>query len=93
MGSSNEPGRYHDNMWCIDPDKLIEVMRNVKAAWLAFKVMAAGAIPPKSAFSYAFRNGADFIIPGMLDFQDESNAQLAKDILRKLRDRDRPWRA
>ena len=93
MGRSSEAGRYHDNMWCIDPDKLIEVMRNVKAAWLAFKVLAAGALPPRSAFSYAFRHGADFIIVGILDFQIEPNAQLAKDILSRLRDRDRPWRA
>jgi hypothetical protein len=92
-GASSEPGRYNDNMWCVDPERTIEVMQNVKAAWIAFKVMAAGAIPPRTAFAYALRGGADFMVVGMFDFQVQQNAQLARDLLKKLDDRPRPWRA
>ncbi len=92
-GRSSEPGHYNDNMWCIDSEQTAEVMRNVKAAWIAFKVLAAGAIHPQQGFSYALKHGADFIVVGMLDFQVEQNAQLAKQILRKLDKRDRPWMA
>jgi hypothetical protein len=92
-GRSSEPGHYNDNMWCIDAEETATVMRNVKAAWIAFKVLAAGAIHPKQGFSYAFRNGADFIVVGMFDFQVQQNAQLAKQILRKLDSRERPWMA
>ena len=49
--------------------------------------------PLMRAYNNAFRHGVDFIIVGMLDFQVKSNAQLAKDILSRLRNRDRPWRA
>ena len=92
-GASSEPGHYNDNMWCVDPDQTIEVMRDVKAAWIAFKVLAAGAIHPKIGFRYALRNGADFIVVGMFDFQVEANVQLAKQILESLNQRERPWRA
>ena len=46
-------------------------MAKVNKPWVAFKVMAAGAIKPQIAFSYAYRNGADFVIAGMFDFQVE----------------------
>ncbi|MHB8957396.1 MAG: hypothetical protein ACYC4U_30915 [Pirellulaceae bacterium] len=93
QGASSESGHYHDNMWCVDPEGTIEVMRDVKAAWIAFKVLAAGAIHPKIGFSYALRNGADFMVVGMFDFQVQQNADLIKDQLRALDKRDRPWRA
>ena len=92
-GASNDPGHYHDNMWCMDPEKTAEVMRNVEAAWIAFKVLAAGAIRPKMGFSYALRNGADFMVVGMFDFQVHDNAELVRQTLQSLKDRDRPWRA
>ncbi len=91
IGRSSEPGHYNDNMWCVDPDQTIEVMRNVQAAWIAFKVLAAGAIHPKIGFPFALRNGADFIVVGMFDFQVKQNAQLAKQVLAKLDRRERPW--
>ncbi|MBK9137519.1 MAG: hypothetical protein IPM17_01945 [Verrucomicrobia bacterium] len=49
-------------------------MRSVKKPWIAFKTMAAGAIPPKNAFRYAFRSGADFVLAGMFDFETEEDA-------------------
>ena len=57
----------------------------------AFKVMAAGAIKPQMAFPYAFRNGADFVIAGMFDFQVEIDVKIALEALQKLDSRKRPW--
>ena len=67
----------NDNMWCINPEKTAAFMETVEKPWIAFKVMAAGAIPPRMAFSHAFRNGADFIIAGMFDFQVEDDVKIA----------------
>lgn len=44
-GESGYLGRY-DNSWCQDPEEVVDVMFRVKKPWIAFKVMAAGAIPP-----------------------------------------------
>jgi hypothetical protein len=93
QGASSDPGHYHDNMWCMDPERTAEVMRDVSAAWIAFKVLAAGAIPPQMGFSYALRRGADFIVVGMFDFQVRENAELVRQTLQALKQRDRPWRA
>ena len=53
-------------------------MKTVEKPWIAFKVMAAGAIPPKDAFRYAFDNGADHILAGMFDFEIAEDVELAK---------------
>ena len=82
----------HDNMWCIHPEETIEVMSAVEAPWIAFKVLAAGAIPPQEGFTFAFENGADFICAGMFDFQVAEDALIAKRVLSQVR-RTRPWRA
>ena len=62
-------------MWCNNPEETAAFMETVEKPWVAFKVMAAGAIPPRMAFSYAYRHGADFIIAGMFDFQVESRRE------------------
>ncbi|MEE8453010.1 MAG: hypothetical protein V3R99_13880, partial [Thermoguttaceae bacterium] len=77
-GQTGEHDRFHDNIWCLDPEKTIEVMRRVDVPWIAFKVLAAGAIYPRQGFRYAFHNGADFIAVGMLDFQLRENVALVK---------------
>jgi hypothetical protein len=92
-GHKTEHDQFHDNIWCLDAEKTAAFMATVEKPWVAFKVLAAGAIQPRSAFSHAFRNGADFIIVGMFDFQVEEDAALARDALRKLKERKRPWRA
>ena len=68
-------------------------MEKVEKPWVAFKVMAAGAINPRRRFPYAYRNGADFVIAGMFDFQVDDDVKIAIGILSKLDKRDRPWRA
>ena len=67
-------------------------MKTVRKPWIAFKVMAAGAIPPNDAFRYSFENGADFVLAGMFDFEISQDIALAKEILAAKPTRQRPWR-
>jgi len=85
---------YNENpgYWCREPQETIDVMKAVEKPWIAFKIMAAGAIPPKDAFPYAFKNGADHILVGMFDFEIEEDAGIARQALANL-DRERPWRS
>jgi len=89
---SNGPADY-DNIWSITPEKDIEFMRTVPRPWIAFKVLAAGAIHPRDGFKYAFDNGADFVCVGMFDFQVRENAIIARDTVSRAQNRPRPWRA
>lgn len=70
-----------DNMWCTNAQDTIAFMATLTQPWIAFKVMAAGAIPPKDAFRFAYENGADFICAGMFDFQVVEDVLIAKAIL------------
>ena len=80
-------------MWCINPEETVEFMKTVTKPWIAFKVLAAGAILPRQGFSHAFKNGADFIAVGMFDFQIKENCEIATKVVRAFQDRERPWRA
>ncbi len=82
---------FYDNMWCIDPEEPIAFMKTVTKPWLAFKVLAAGALYPREGFPYAFKNGADFIAVGMFDFQIKENCELARKVLRVVQERERPF--
>jgi hypothetical protein len=55
--------------------------------------MAAGAITPQEGFSFAFKNGADFVCAGMYDFQIVDDVNIARDVLASDLQRKRPWRA
>jgi len=92
-GLSENHERYHDNMFCLDPEKTVEFMQSVVKPWVAFKVMAAGALSPEIGFNFAYKNGADFIIAGMFDFQVAGDVEIARKALRRARNRARPWRA
>ncbi len=80
-----------DNYWSIDPEKTIAFMKNVKKPWIAFKILAAGAIQPEVGMRYAFENGADFACVGMFDFQVIDDANCAAKILAETQARPRPW--
>ena len=85
----------HDNSWCSDPQAVIDTMAKISKPWIAFKILAAGAIRPDAAFPYAFVNGADFILVGMFDWQIAEDAALARRVLhivtRPGSKRTRPW--
>ena len=70
-------------------------MKDLVQPWIAFKILAAGAIHPNEAFRFAFENGADFICVGMYDFQMVQDVNIAFDVLNdpSLQNRERPWRA
>ena len=86
---------WHDNMYCNNPDDTTAWMAGRKEPWIAFKVMAAGAIHPKQAFRYAYERGADFVCAGMYDFQMVEDVNIALDALASptLASRPRPWMA
>ncbi len=78
--------------WCANPEETAAVMKAVDKPWIAFKTMAAGAIPPQTAFRYAFLNGADFVLAGMFDYEIDDDVKIATDALRRTQDRERPWK-
>jgi hypothetical protein len=92
-GERPDHDEYHDNMFCLDPEETAAFMESVAKPWIAFKVMAAGAIPPHVGIPSAFHHGADFIIAGMFDFQIEEDVRIVLDALRKTKSRPRPWQA
>lgn len=81
----------HDKMYCFQPDETISYMKSLPQPWIAFKVMAAGAIHPKEAFQYAFEHGADFICAGMYDFQMVEDVNIAIEVLGQDIKREREW--
>jgi hypothetical protein len=82
---------YHDNMFCHDHERTVAFMRNVKVPWIAFKVMAAGAIPPEEGIPYAFDHGADFVCLGFFDWQLRQDVELVRKAVAEARHRQRPW--
>jgi uncharacterized membrane protein YphA (DoxX/SURF4 family) len=81
----------NDNIWCVNPEETIAYMSGLPQPWIAYKVLAAGAIPPREGFEYAFRNGADFICVGMYDFQIVDDVNVALDAMAGAQQRPRRW--
>jgi hypothetical protein len=96
--SAPKPGQAGDDYsevpsyWCGKPEETAEFMKGVQKPWIAFKVMAAGAIPPEDAFRYAFQKGADFVLAGMFDFEIAEDTAIAKKVFAEVKARPRPWR-
>ena len=93
LDESPKHAEYHDNMFCHKHEETIEFMRDVKVPWIAFKVLAAGAIPPEDGIRFAFENGADFICLGFFDFQITHDVMIARKAIADSKNRKRPWRA
>jgi len=87
---SPDHNKFHDNLFCLFPDKTVRFVNSTKVPVMGFKVLAAGAIEPKDGFKWAFDNGADFICVGMFDFQVVENVNTSIEILGTT-SRTRPW--
>lgn len=83
--------KFHDNCFCLFPDKTVEFVNKAKVPVMAFKVLAAGAIDPTDGFNWAFENGADFICVGMFDFQIVHDVNTTIDVIANLKGRTREW--
>lgn len=90
---SEKHDEMHDNMFDLFPEKTIDFMGRVAKPWIAFKVLAGGAIAPDDGISYAFQNGADFVCLGMFDFQIVEDVNIAIGVLSKTEGRERLWYA
>jgi len=78
-----------DNAWCRYPETVIDTMAAVRKPFIAFKVLAAGAIKPEVGFPYAVNAGADFLLVGMFDWQIADDVRIAKEAFKKAQ-RTRP---
>jgi hypothetical protein len=83
----------YDNIWCMSDKAVTDFFRNNTTPWIAYKVLAAGAIKPEDGIRYAFSCGADFACIGMFDFQVIENANIVFDILNPGLERERKWYA
>jgi len=92
-GFKSDHNLHHDNMWCRSAKDTIEFMARLGKPWIAFKVLAAGAIHPRDAFQWSFENGADFICVGMFDFQIVEDTDIAEKALKAVAQmkRARSW--
>jgi uncharacterized membrane protein YphA (DoxX/SURF4 family) len=91
--SGSDRNMANDNIWCPSDSDVSEFFRKNTTPWIAYKVLAAGAIKPEDGFKYAFENGADFICVGMFDFQVIENANIVYNILNPALERERKWYA
>ncbi|MBE0534515.1 MAG: hypothetical protein IH624_02515 [Phycisphaerae bacterium] len=88
---SSDHQQWCDNMFCHDYERTVEFMQDVKVPWIAFKVLAAGAINAKEGLTYAFESGADFVCLGMFDWQVSPDTELSIKAIKDAKDRKRAW--
>jgi len=81
-----------DNVYCRKPDETVAYMKDVEIPWIAYKVLAAGAISPTAGFKFALEGGADFLCVGMFDFQVKDDVKILKGLFARGIERERPWR-
>ena len=85
-----EPER--DNIYCRDPEETIKFFETRKEPYIAFKVLAAGAIPPADGIRFGLEAaGGDFICLGMFDFNMIQDVNIFNEVLANLGNRKRPW--
>ena len=72
---------YHDNLFCQKHAETVAFMQDVTVPWIAFKVLAAGAIWPWEGLKYAFDSGADFVCLGMFDYQVQEDVLITQSVL------------
>ena len=89
----SDHNQSHDNIWCMSDKITADFFRNNNTPWIAYKVLAAGAIKPEDGIRHAFAGGADFACVGMFDFQVVENANIACNILTSDLGRERKWYA
>ena len=77
--------------WSEQPEQIADFMKTVHNPWIAFKVLAAGAVQPRQGFELAFRMGADFLNIGMFDFQIAEDVSTVSELLTQGIQRERPW--
>jgi uncharacterized membrane protein YphA (DoxX/SURF4 family) len=87
---SPDHNKFHDNLFCLFPERTVEFVNHTRVPVMGFKVLAAGAIEPKDGFKWAFDNGADFICVGMFDFQVVEDVNIALAAIQNA-NRIRPW--
>jgi uncharacterized membrane protein YphA (DoxX/SURF4 family) len=83
----------YDNIWCVNDKAVTDFFKYNTTPWIAYKVLAAGAIKPEDGIRYAFSSGADFACIGMFDFQVIENANVVYNILNSGLERERKWYA
>jgi uncharacterized membrane protein YphA (DoxX/SURF4 family) len=83
--------RFHNNMFCLFPERTVEFVSRIKVPVMGYKVLAAGALEPKDGFNWAFENGADFICVGMFDFQIVKDVNICINTLNNLSNRKREF--
>jgi uncharacterized membrane protein YphA (DoxX/SURF4 family) len=91
--SAQTGAAWKDNIFDFDPEETIRFMAKLPEPWIAFKVLAAGAIKPEDGLKYAYTSGADFVCMGMYDFQIVEDVNIALNTLSQCKDRVRPWMA
>lgn len=91
--SARPDADWKDNMFDFDPQETIRYMGTLPEPWIAFKVLAAGAIKPEEGLKYAYTHGADFVCLGMYDFQIVEDVNIALTALDAAKVRQRAWMA
>jgi hypothetical protein len=82
-----------DNRYCDNPEGTIAFFESRKEPFIAFKVLAAGAIPPADGIKYGLENGGDFVCLGMFDFNMIEDVNIFNETFANLNGRKRPWYA
>jgi len=84
-------GPERDNVYCRDPDETIAFFAERKEPYIAFKVLAAGAIPPAEGIRFGLEAGGDFVCLGMFDFNMIQDVNIFNEVIADLGKRKRPW--